>query len=128
MRIYCDTLGRIDLQDPRQQVFSLGDDPIWNMESPVSDLLQDIVDIRVIEGQAAREQCVENHTAAPNVRRGARIFMTLDNLWRRVVRRTAASAKEAVERVECGHAKVGNLNPLNLHRLRRSLNLNRVVD
>lgn len=74
---YRHSLLRVDFDHSTEQVLAIGRNKMWNMEDPSFDLLQQLAQVVIVEGQRADEQRVQDHPARPHVCPPAIVFFTL---------------------------------------------------
>jgi hypothetical protein len=61
------SLIRVDFDHSTEQVLAIGRNKVWNMEDPSLDLLEQLAQVVVVEGQRADEKRVQDHPARPHV-------------------------------------------------------------
>lgn len=80
------------------------------MKDPSLDLLEQLPEVIIVEGQSADEQRVEDDPAGPDVGPPAVVLLPPDHLGTGVVRGAAARLQHGPRRLQRSHAKVRNLN------------------
>jgi hypothetical protein len=62
---------------------------IWEGDVSLADFVQQASHVVVVEWEVSRAKAIEENSKAPDIRFGAIIFLSTDNLGCRIMRRTA---------------------------------------
>ena len=79
-------------------------------EVALLDLLEQLLEVVVVEGQRAHEQRVQDDAARPDVRLAAVVLLAAYDLRAGVVRRAAARLQHRAVHLQRRHAEVGYLD------------------
>mmetsp|Transcript_19642 Transcript_19642/g.63034 ORF Transcript_19642/g.63034 Transcript_19642/m.63034 type:complete len:223 (+) Transcript_19642:995-1663(+) len=89
-----DALQRVDDKHPGDEVLDLVGHVSGESEDAALDLLEEVWDVLVVEGQGAAQQGVQDDAARPDVHLRPRVELARDDLRRGVVRRAARRLEE----------------------------------
>ncbi len=81
-----------------------------DVELPTLHLLQELPEVVVVEGERAHQQRVQDDPAGPHVRPAAVVLLPADHLRAGVVRGAAGRLQHGANRLQGGHAEVGDLD------------------